>query len=347
LGRWVSCDPIGIGDGLNLYGYVRGNPLLYGDPSGYGAEEQSLGKKNERASELHQSLANKLRQKKGMNPIKVDYGKGVGGKREIIPDEVKMSPKSGEPKLVVELKARHLDSKWNELETNREADIINNLEQGKEQLKALEKSGEGSSDLKSKVVRVIHDSDRGKSATKALDKWRNEAKSVREKWVEKATGAEKTLRERVNVVTTTRDRLSKATTALKQSIAKIGKPTESPSVIRSSTKSRATQRGAVIIPSLTSAEKTSLTGLGKTTVINLAKQNVPLLQETEDLLSNFGDPYKASTVVAAATYVKVAGTQAIVAVGAGILSLGSSLTNPFVVIGNPFESFAPPVPNKS
>lgn len=34
LGRWVSCDPIGIKDGLNIYSYVRGNPVLWKDPTG-------------------------------------------------------------------------------------------------------------------------------------------------------------------------------------------------------------------------------------------------------------------------------------------------------------------------
>lgn len=34
LGRWGSCDPIGIGDGVNLYGYVKGNPILYFDCKG-------------------------------------------------------------------------------------------------------------------------------------------------------------------------------------------------------------------------------------------------------------------------------------------------------------------------
>ncbi|WP_281274366.1 SpvB/TcaC N-terminal domain-containing protein, partial [Allorhizocola rhizosphaerae] len=33
-GRWMSCDPIGIADGLNLYAYVGGNPVGKSDPSG-------------------------------------------------------------------------------------------------------------------------------------------------------------------------------------------------------------------------------------------------------------------------------------------------------------------------
>jgi RHS repeat-associated protein len=34
LGRWLSCDPAGTVDGLNLYMYCRGNPVKLCDPSG-------------------------------------------------------------------------------------------------------------------------------------------------------------------------------------------------------------------------------------------------------------------------------------------------------------------------
>lgn len=34
LGRWTSCDPIGLRDGLNLYAYVGGRPLRFNDPGG-------------------------------------------------------------------------------------------------------------------------------------------------------------------------------------------------------------------------------------------------------------------------------------------------------------------------
>jgi RHS repeat-associated protein len=34
LGRWGSCDPIGIGDGINVYVYCKGNPLLLKDERG-------------------------------------------------------------------------------------------------------------------------------------------------------------------------------------------------------------------------------------------------------------------------------------------------------------------------
>jgi RHS repeat-associated protein len=34
LGRWLSADPIGIGDGVNVYGYCRNNPIMKQDSSG-------------------------------------------------------------------------------------------------------------------------------------------------------------------------------------------------------------------------------------------------------------------------------------------------------------------------
>jgi len=34
VGRWVSKDPIGFGGGLNLFGYVEGDPVNWVDPSG-------------------------------------------------------------------------------------------------------------------------------------------------------------------------------------------------------------------------------------------------------------------------------------------------------------------------
>jgi RHS repeat-associated protein len=38
LCRWISCDPIGIMDGLNVYAYVKGNPVIGKDPSGKSIE---------------------------------------------------------------------------------------------------------------------------------------------------------------------------------------------------------------------------------------------------------------------------------------------------------------------
>ena len=35
LARWLSPDPAGFVDGLNVYGYVQGNPVMYYDPLGH------------------------------------------------------------------------------------------------------------------------------------------------------------------------------------------------------------------------------------------------------------------------------------------------------------------------
>jgi uncharacterized protein RhaS with RHS repeats len=34
LGRWLSADPIGIGDGVNVYAYCQGNPIILLDENG-------------------------------------------------------------------------------------------------------------------------------------------------------------------------------------------------------------------------------------------------------------------------------------------------------------------------
>ncbi len=43
LGRWTSCDPAGVSDGLNLYQYVSNNPVRLVDPQGKGAWDQFMG----------------------------------------------------------------------------------------------------------------------------------------------------------------------------------------------------------------------------------------------------------------------------------------------------------------
>ncbi|MEL7586539.1 MAG: SpvB/TcaC N-terminal domain-containing protein [Prolixibacteraceae bacterium] len=40
LGRWLSCDPIGIGDGVNVYAYCKNNPVSFSDATGLSAGDE-------------------------------------------------------------------------------------------------------------------------------------------------------------------------------------------------------------------------------------------------------------------------------------------------------------------
>ncbi len=42
LGRWTSCDPTGVADGLNLYAYVSNNPVRLVDPRGTNGDETRI-----------------------------------------------------------------------------------------------------------------------------------------------------------------------------------------------------------------------------------------------------------------------------------------------------------------
>lgn len=39
LGRWLTCDPAGFADGVNLYAYVKNSPMVFVDPNGLWTEE--------------------------------------------------------------------------------------------------------------------------------------------------------------------------------------------------------------------------------------------------------------------------------------------------------------------
>ena len=42
IGKWISCDPIGVGGGLNLYAYVKDNPMMLLDTTGLAPESDSI-----------------------------------------------------------------------------------------------------------------------------------------------------------------------------------------------------------------------------------------------------------------------------------------------------------------
>src|SRR5205823_4805807 len=38
LGKWISCDPSGLKDGINIYAFTRGNPIVFVDTNGRDSE---------------------------------------------------------------------------------------------------------------------------------------------------------------------------------------------------------------------------------------------------------------------------------------------------------------------
>jgi RHS repeat-associated protein len=62
LARWLSSDPEGIADGLNLYEYCHGSPLAAVDPSGRGAADKKTSGQaaNDLGERTHQSLKDLL-----------------------------------------------------------------------------------------------------------------------------------------------------------------------------------------------------------------------------------------------------------------------------------------------
>jgi len=227
LGRWTSCDPMPLNDGPNLFAYVLASPAVLVDSTGHGPEHQQLGARLEDTSKQHTKAVNKRRRQTGRGRIKVDPQRRVTGPGKVtIPDEVKTQPGKHKRKTVVELKGRHTAKKRNLDPVKRQADIKSSLNQLRDQLVALEAKGKITPQTQGKVLRVMYDKDLGKTATAARADWKAEAKAVREAWVNEATTpAEKALRERCNVVTTTSDRFSKAMkqTELNTRAAKGGK----------------------------------------------------------------------------------------------------------------------------
>lgn len=78
IARWISCDPIGLADGVNLYLYVHSNPVNYIDPTGTGTTPKKNAKKKGATKGVSKTKKVKrktaFKGKKGFIPLK---GKGV------------------------------------------------------------------------------------------------------------------------------------------------------------------------------------------------------------------------------------------------------------------------------
>jgi RHS repeat-associated protein len=56
LAHWIAPDPAGTADGLNLFAYVRGNPLTLADPTGEGGDDDNQPKQGSGSLDVKKSL---------------------------------------------------------------------------------------------------------------------------------------------------------------------------------------------------------------------------------------------------------------------------------------------------
>lgn len=74
LGRWLSGDPIGIGDGVNLYGYCGGRVLNYSDQKGTQSKSSKLSKEPAKTT---RSTLQKHTVKKGESLVEIAKSHGI------------------------------------------------------------------------------------------------------------------------------------------------------------------------------------------------------------------------------------------------------------------------------
>lgn len=85
MGRWISADPLGTADGLNLYCYAGANPVSYGDPDGTTKKSVDQGGSGNAQNTAPQPASNALMTSPVVDFIRNNPGKtmigslGVGG----------------------------------------------------------------------------------------------------------------------------------------------------------------------------------------------------------------------------------------------------------------------------
>ncbi|CAH1073239.1 SpvB/TcaC N-terminal domain-containing protein [Candidatus Nitrotoga sp. 1052] len=93
LGRWVGCDPIGVGDGLNIYQYTANNPVIHVDPVGT-QHEAILLESPEHPSSVVEAPVPKAPTEP---PVYETIVRGVGPQRNNVPKDIDSTyPKAAE-----------------------------------------------------------------------------------------------------------------------------------------------------------------------------------------------------------------------------------------------------------
>jgi len=103
LGRWMQRDPIGYAGGKNLYGYVGGNPVNYGDPSGLSPILKALLKNKDKVcSNIKDQIDKKQNQLANISAALINNGSAFAGSSEFLSNLQKAGLALGAAEMIVD-----------------------------------------------------------------------------------------------------------------------------------------------------------------------------------------------------------------------------------------------------
>lgn len=183
LGVWFSADPIGIGDGLGLYSYCHGNPIMKHDRSG-NAGSNRLGAEVENRVLTFLDALNYLHDSNRLPvfPLAIQQPLNAKGKPlstrlkgSAVPDFVLMP--AWLEGLILEIKGKSVFSEVNKTTGRMAEGIVQAMKQAQDQLNRARAGGMVGEGATAKVLIVISDvsgKDAGKASAKLATKLRAE-----------------------------------------------------------------------------------------------------------------------------------------------------------------------------
>ena len=112
LGRWTTADPAGLADGVNMYGYARGDPVGKVDPSGTTS-----------ISDIHQRVQSRVYEAQRAAPV--DLGPSAGQPRDGPDRDGQIGPGGGRVPGPQKLEAAHPANRVDPQRMRTEADARN------------------------------------------------------------------------------------------------------------------------------------------------------------------------------------------------------------------------------
>jgi RHS repeat-associated protein len=163
FGLWISPDPKGLADGLCVYSYCHGNPIMGHDTSG----TSNLGTNAEKLRLDQQGAVNAARANAQLQPVGVVTQQPIDASGNllttraagsIVPDEIRISVNPMDPGNVLQLKARHVQSKANASANAMAADLAASIRQTQQDVVRSRASGLVQPNARGQVLVIIADS---------------------------------------------------------------------------------------------------------------------------------------------------------------------------------------------